>query len=46
MAGPDTTGVWGALPEADRRALYPHWRQRGERAEPFESNDAEGGQQQ
>lgn len=46
LAGPDTTGVWGALPEDDRRALYPHWRQRGERAEPFESNDTEGGQQQ
>jgi WhiB family redox-sensing transcriptional regulator len=46
MAGSDTTGVWGALPEDDRRALYPVWRQRGERAEPFESDDAEGGQRQ
>jgi WhiB family redox-sensing transcriptional regulator len=44
MAGAQTVGVWGALPEDDRRALYPHWRQRGERAEPFESDDAEGGQ--
>jgi len=34
MAGEQTTGVWGALPEDDRRVLYPHWRQRGERAEP------------
>lgn len=33
MAGDQTTGVSGALPEDDRRALYPHWRQRGERAE-------------
>jgi WhiB family redox-sensing transcriptional regulator len=37
-AGEDTAGVWGALAEDDRRALYPHWRQRGERAE-----DQEGG---
>lgn len=45
MAGEQTTGVWGALPEDDRRALYPHWRQRGEGAEPFESDeDPEGGQ--
>ena len=43
MAGPATTGVWGALPQDDRRALYPYWRQRGERAEPFESDDVEGG---
>lgn len=40
MAGEETTGVWGALNEDDRRALYPHWRARGERAE-----DPEGGQQ-
>jgi WhiB family transcriptional regulator, redox-sensing transcriptional regulator len=31
--GEDTCGVWGALGEDDRRALYPHWLQRGERAE-------------
>jgi WhiB family transcriptional regulator, redox-sensing transcriptional regulator len=44
-AGEQTTGVWGALPEDDRRALYPHWRQRGERAESFESDeDPKGGQ--
>jgi len=24
-AGPDTMGVWGALPEDDRRALHPLW---------------------
>lgn len=36
MAGEDTTGVWGALNEDDRRALYPHWLQRGERAEDLE----------
>ncbi|MYW92418.1 WhiB family transcriptional regulator [Amycolatopsis rubida] len=27
-AGPDTVGVWGALPDTDRRALYPVWRHR------------------
>ncbi|MDQ3764550.1 MAG: WhiB family transcriptional regulator [Actinomycetota bacterium] len=27
-AGAGTTGVWGALPEDDRRALYPIWRRR------------------
>lgn len=44
MAGPDTAGVWGALPEDDRRALYPHWRARGERAEPIGSDeDTKGG---
>ncbi|MGW1681396.1 WhiB family transcriptional regulator [Saccharopolyspora sp. NPDC002376] len=32
-AGESTVGVWGALPEDERRALYPHWLQRGERAE-------------
>jgi WhiB family redox-sensing transcriptional regulator len=43
-AGEQTAGVWGALNEQDRRALYPHWRQRGERAEALESDvDAEGG---
>lgn len=34
--GEHTTGVWGGLSEDDRRALYPHWRQRGERAEPLD----------
>ncbi|WP_410621464.1 WhiB family transcriptional regulator [Amycolatopsis sp. cmx-8-4] len=24
-AGPDTVGVWGALPDTDRRALHPVW---------------------
>ncbi len=32
-AGQHTLGVWGGLAEDDRRALYPHWLQRGERAE-------------
>lgn len=27
-AGADTTGVWGALPEDDRRALHRIWQQR------------------
>ncbi|WP_027940609.1 WhiB family transcriptional regulator [Amycolatopsis taiwanensis] len=31
-AGELTVGVWGAMPEDDRRALYPHWLRRGERA--------------
>jgi WhiB family transcriptional regulator, redox-sensing transcriptional regulator len=45
MAGEETTGVWGALNERDRRALYPHWRQRGERAEPLDTDDdTEGGE--
>ena len=46
MAGEHTTGVWGALGERDRRALHPHWLQRGERAEDLSvtDTDAEGGQ--
>ncbi|GLY71240.1 WhiB family transcriptional regulator [Amycolatopsis taiwanensis] len=31
-AGEETVGVWGAMPDEDRRALYPHWLRRGERA--------------
>ncbi|MGH3629701.1 MAG: WhiB family transcriptional regulator [Sciscionella sp.] len=27
-SGAHTIGVFGALPEQDRRALYPHWRAR------------------
>jgi WhiB family transcriptional regulator, redox-sensing transcriptional regulator len=42
-AGEHTVGVWGALPEQDRRALYPHWRRRGERADDTDGHDAEGG---
>jgi WhiB family redox-sensing transcriptional regulator len=30
-AGKDTVGVWGALSEQDRQALYPLWRARGHR---------------
>ena len=38
--GPCTTGVWGALPEDDRRALHPIWqRRRQERPKA----DQEGG---
>ncbi|ONI77362.1 hypothetical protein ALI144C_33865 [Actinosynnema sp. ALI-1.44] len=29
--GTDTVGIWGAMPESDRRALYPLWRARGDR---------------
>jgi WhiB family redox-sensing transcriptional regulator len=46
LAGEETTGVWGALPEDDRRALYPYWRRLGERAahdNPIDHNP-EGGQ--
>jgi WhiB family redox-sensing transcriptional regulator len=32
-AGESTVGVWGAMTEDDRRAVYPHWLQRGERAD-------------
>jgi len=42
-AGEHSVGVWGALPEDDRRALYPHWLQRGERAEDTESPGSGGG---
>jgi WhiB family transcriptional regulator, redox-sensing transcriptional regulator len=35
--GPDTVGIWGAMPEDDRRALYPLWRARGVR--PGEHTD-------
>jgi WhiB family transcriptional regulator, redox-sensing transcriptional regulator len=41
-AGEDTTGVWGALDEDDRHALYPHWRQRGPRLDT--SDDEPGGE--
>lgn len=39
--GPRTVGVFGALPEQDRRALYPHW---GVRREPGcdDTDDTEG----
>ncbi|KAA9162601.1 WhiB family transcriptional regulator [Amycolatopsis acidicola] len=30
--GENTVGVWGAMPEDERRALRPHWLRRGERA--------------
>lgn len=43
-AGENTAGVWGSLNERDRLALYPYWRQRGERAEPLD-NDTDGGDQ-
>jgi WhiB family redox-sensing transcriptional regulator len=41
-AGPNTVGVWGALPQQDRRALYPLWRARGHDG----SVDRRGGEQQ
>jgi WhiB family transcriptional regulator, redox-sensing transcriptional regulator len=36
-AGEQTAGVWGALAEDERRALLPHWRRRGERADDREA---------
>ena len=44
MAGDHTRGVWGALGEDDRRALYPHWRRRGQRADDPTDDGAGGGQ--
>ncbi|MGO1049306.1 WhiB family transcriptional regulator [Crossiella sp. CA198] len=38
-AGPATVGVWGALSDEDRRALYPVWVARRSRAE----SDVDGG---
>jgi WhiB family redox-sensing transcriptional regulator len=40
-AGADTVGVWGALPEQDRRALHPFWLQRGERADDPDRADTD-----
>jgi WhiB family redox-sensing transcriptional regulator len=40
QSGEDTVGVWGALNEDDRRALYPIWRARGH------GSDQGGGEQQ
>ncbi len=42
-AGEHSIGVWGALSEDDRRVLYPHWLQRGERAEDTDGHGPEGG---
>jgi WhiB family redox-sensing transcriptional regulator len=42
-AGTETTGVWGALCEVDRRALHTVWRARRDRA--MRSNDTDGGEQ-
>lgn len=44
-AGTDTVGVWGALSDEDRRALYPLWLARGhtrtsESAEEVSGDDA------
>lgn len=36
-AGENTVGVWGALADTDRRALFPHWQQRGERCDGQEA---------
>jgi len=40
MAGADTTGVWGALAEDDRRALHPVWQRRRQQRG---NQDQEGG---
>jgi WhiB family redox-sensing transcriptional regulator len=46
-AGRDTIGVWGALSEQDRQALYPLWRERGHNQdhENGSRDDATGGEQ-
>lgn len=41
-AGEDTFGVWGGLPEEDRRELHFHWRRRGERALDHEEGSSAG----
>ena len=38
-AGASTTGVWGAMPEDDRRALHRIWRQRRQQQDPSEHRD-------
>lgn len=38
IAGQHTVGVWGALPEDDRRVVHEHWLRRGERAEDADTN--------
>jgi WhiB family redox-sensing transcriptional regulator len=43
LHGPNTVGVWGALPEDDRRALYPIWQARQEQADGSAS-EREGGE--
>lgn len=43
-AGVHTAGVWGALPEGDRRALYPHWLMRRGHPCGTDTDDSEGGQ--
>jgi WhiB family redox-sensing transcriptional regulator len=45
LHGPGTVGVWGALAEEDRRALYPLWRARGEQPDDT-AHEQEGGQPQ
>lgn len=37
--GPRTTGVFGAMPEQDRRALYPHWAARRSRGQHRKGGD-------
>jgi WhiB family redox-sensing transcriptional regulator len=39
-AGPYTTGVWGALPEDARRALYRVWQRRRQQRNAFEQEGA------
>jgi WhiB family redox-sensing transcriptional regulator len=44
-AGPYTVGVWGALSDQDRRALYPLWRERGHSSvQPDARGTTEGGE--
>lgn len=43
LHGPNTVGVWGALPEDDRRALYPLWRTRHDQPDGA-AHEQEGGE--
>lgn len=44
LHGTDTTGVWGALSQQDRRALYPLWREHGGHDKPDDRDDRDGGE--
>ncbi len=43
LHGSKTVGVWGALPEDDRRALYPLWRARHDQDDDA-THEQEGGE--
>lgn len=41
LHGAQTVGVWGALSQQDRRALYPLWREHGGGEEPDEHSEGD-----